>query len=222
MRSWIYSQLANEESAQHKQLLYWGLYAFGLLDEDLISIAVAQKKKELQAKRKQSGGSRCPCCEQYVKEYKRTLSANMCNFLQSLVVKSAMDQANGGDGWVHFKDCAYGSHDYPYVRDWLLAERAPSTSTKKKSSGMYRPTQLGVDFVFGRAQVPKYIYTYNGKRTGEDNTEMISFKSVKIEHFDLEKMLGGIAPQAPEQQTDPLGDQPDKSEQGSLFQQNKP
>ena len=222
LKKWIYEQLANEHSDYHKKLLFWAMYAFDLIDDDLMSIALNKKRMQLVEARKDSG-VRCPCCDQYVKEYKRTLSANMCNFLQSLVVKSAMDQANGGDGWVHFKECAYGSHDYPYVVDWLLAERSPSTSKKKRSSGLYKPTNLGIDFVFGRATVPKYIYTYNGKRTGEDTSEMINFKSVKIEHFDLEKMLAGVVPQSEEkteEKTEDLdlwrGEKPN-IDQGSLF-----
>ena len=99
-----------------------------------------------------------------------------------------MQKARGEDEFVHFKDCDYGSHDYPYVKDFLLAERHDS------KQGYYKPTKLGIDFSFGKISIPKYIYTYNGKRTGEDNSEMIKITDVEFEQFDLSVMLNEVVP----------------------------
>ncbi len=187
---WALCQLGMSITPRKLRLLKKAHSAYSIFPLAMITLGNEITKDRLEVTRKQSGGDRCPCCSQYVKEYRRSLSKNMCRFLQSLVYQSELKKAKSGTGWVKFKDCEYGSHDYPYVADWKLAERHPD------KQGYYRPTTLGIQFAFGRASVPKYIYTYNGKVTGEDGTKMIKIIDVKFERFDLDTMLQGEIPQA--------------------------
>ena len=187
---WALDQLGMSITPHKLRLLKKAHMAYSIFPLAMITLGNEITKDRLEVTRKRSGGDRCPCCSQYVKEYRRSLSKNMCRFLQSLVYQSELKKAKSGTGWVKFKDCEYGSHDYPYVADWKLAERHP------EKQGYYRPTTLGIQFAFGRSSVPKYIYTYNGKVTGEDSTTMIKISDVKFERFDLDTMLQGEIPKA--------------------------
>lgn len=199
LTSWAMTQLHCQPTAKQLAILVKAHDLFNIFPTALVTLGNEITKGRLEVTRKQSGGDRCPCCSQYVKEYRRALSKNMCRFLQSLVYQSELKKAETGSGWVKFKDCEYGSHDYPYVADWKLAERHP------EKQGYYRPTTLGIQFAFGRASVPKYIYTYNGKVTGEDGTITIKISDVKFERFDLDTMLQGEIPQADTTPVDPNG-----------------
>tara|TARA_B100000282_G_scaffold74423_1_gene50981 strand:- start:14345 stop:15010 length:666 start_codon:yes stop_codon:yes gene_type:complete len=190
LRTWVFQQLNITILGGFKRYLLKKVCTIypQVIPAVLHEVVIGIQSKQLEIQRKEAGGTRCSCCNQYVKEYKRALSKNMCRFLQSLVYKSAMDKSRGGDGFVHFKECDYGSHDYPYVKEWGLAERSET------EQGYYRPTELGIKFAFGKVSIPKHIYTYNGKRTGETSNETIKITDVKFERFDLESMLNGIVP----------------------------
>jgi len=190
LTTWAMTQLMKPLTPSKFATLKKAHQLYGIFPTSMIALSNDITKDQLEITRKRSGGDRCPCCVQYVKEYRRSLSKNMCRFLQSLVYQSELKKAETGSGWVKFKDCEYGSHDYPYVADWKLAERHPD------KQGYYRPTTLGIQFAFGKASVPKYIYTYNGAVTGEDGTTMIKIGDVKFERFDLDTMLQGEIPQA--------------------------
>ena len=200
--TWAMQQLVQPITGRKLQLLKKAHDAYRIFPLAMVTLCNEITKDELAIQRKQSGGTRCPCCTQYVKEYKRKLSKNMARFLQSLVFQSELAKGKSptGSGWVHFKKCEYGSHDYPYVSDFGLAERHPD------KQGYYRPTQLGIMFAFGKADIPAHIYTYNGKVTGEDNAR-IKISDVKFERFDLESMLQGEIPQADTQPVEPTEDQ---------------
>lgn len=190
LRDWVFKQLEQPLLGGHKRYLLKKVCRIypHIIPQVLHEVVIGIQSKQLEIQRKEKGGTRCSCCNQYVKEYKRTLSKNMCRFLQSLVYKSAMDKSRGGDGFVHFKECEYGSHDYPYVKEWDLAERSDT------EQGYYRPTELGIKFAFGKVSIPKYIFTYNSKRTGASENETIKITDVKFERFDLAVMLDGIVP----------------------------
>ena len=190
LRAWVFSQFDIPLLGSYRRSLLQKVCVIypHIIPQVLHDISIGIQSKQLEIQRKEAGGTRCSCCNQYVKEYKRTLSKNMCRFLQSLVYKSAMDKSRGGDGFVHFKECEYGSHDYPYVKEWGLAERSET------EQGYYRPTELGIKFAFGKVSIPKHIFTYNSKKTGASDNETIKITDVKFERFNLEAMLNGIVP----------------------------
>lgn len=197
LQDWAMDQLKTNITPYQFDILQKAHTIYSIFPSVMITMANEITKDKLEIQRKESGGTRCPCCVQYVKEYKRALSKNMCRFLQSLVYQSQLKKAESGSSWVHFKDCDYESHDYPYVADWQLAERHPDMQ------GFYRPTQLGISFAFGKVAIPKHIYTYNGKVTGEDMTELIKICDVEFKRFDLDDMLQGEIPQADTTQIQP-------------------
>jgi hypothetical protein len=108
-------------------------------------------------------GISCPCCDQLVKVYRRKLNANMTRFLCSLV---RIYLSRGRGSWISFKDCEFDGRDYPCVAMWGLAETKGSEDSGKKNSGLWRPTQKGIDFVLAGLRVPSHVHVLNNNVIG--------------------------------------------------------
>ena len=101
-------------------------------------------------------GADCPCCGQFVKVYKRKLNSNMVRFLIDLV---RIWQANPEE-WVSYLSCFFRGRDYNYLTHWGLGSiQAPLDD--KRTSGLWKPTPLGIQFARGKAAVPSHLYVYN-------------------------------------------------------------
>lgn len=106
-------------------------------------------------------GATCPCCGQMVKIYRRTINKGMAIALLSLYKAPKTPE-----GWVDIKALDVRGGDYAKLRYWALVEQRRNTDAKKKWSGMWRLTQLGMKFTMDRARVPKYARVYNQKFLG--------------------------------------------------------
>lgn len=121
---------------------------------------VVRKLRELQASC--PGGIDCLACDQHVEPRRRPLSARM---LQGLVRIYAYFESRDADPWVHvmnhlkkWQDETSINGDMVLMRYWgLLEARKP----KNPSDGHYRITDLGKDFVMGKAMVPAWKVFYN-------------------------------------------------------------
>jgi len=107
-------------------------------------------------------GTLCPCCGQRVQVYPRKFNANMATFLVSLVMRS---KERGWD-WVHYSDCQFTGRDYPYVKVWGLAVTASSDDARKRTSGLWKPTDRGVRFVNGDLRLHEYAMIYDNALCG--------------------------------------------------------
>ena len=147
---------------------------------------VVNLRKELASIRSKGESTRCKVCDQHVKEYRKSLSSNSARFLFSLVSVSKTKK----DGWVHHTDCIYQSRNYPEVAYWGLAYTKKDASKDKKTSGFWRPTQLGVDFIKNKIKIPKYVHVYNAKVVRIDDSEKVSIidsLGSKFNYSDLMK-----------------------------------
>lgn len=128
-------------------------------------------------------GARCPCCDQHAQRYRWSLYATAARLLHRL-------HAEGGtERYVETKrHKGYGQGDASRLRFWGLAEEEPDRRPDGGKSGWWRVTQLGEDFLAGRATIPKYVYVYNGtvlpphpdRPPGQQRT----IRDVLGEHFD--------------------------------------
>jgi hypothetical protein len=108
-------------------------------------------------------GTACPCCDQFVKLYKRKLNSSMAHGLLHVYRYFKMTKSE----WLHFpkfftekKICS--SNDGGLLRHWGLV--TPMIKDRKDGSwrnGYYKLTQLGTEFVQSKVSVPKYVYLYN-------------------------------------------------------------
>lgn len=102
-------------------------------------------------------GGRCECCGQTIKVYRRSIYRHMARCLIWLVTRYAQD----GE-WVNLKEGpVFRGGDNTKLTYWGLMTPHPTIE-----ENLYKPTQLGVDFVVNKATVPRYAYVYNGEVLG--------------------------------------------------------
>jgi hypothetical protein len=133
-------------------------------------------------------GTTCPCCERYIKRYRRKLNAGMAIFLVQLYRLSG-DQSP----WVHALDVYRLNNrrlqgDYGKLRFWQLIELHPNNDPNKTSSGMYRLTAKGRDFVEKRCEVPAHAFVLNNE-CEKFSDQMISIEGALGTKFDLLDLL---------------------------------
>lgn len=104
----------------------------------------------------------CPCCDQIVKVYKRLINKGMIADLARLAKLSDPNQ------YIHINDftTAHSNREIGNCKWWGLVERMHNDDPKKKTSGMYRITQKGRDFIEGKVMVRKYALVYNSECLG--------------------------------------------------------
>ena len=115
-------------------------------------------------------GGYCPCCDRWGKIYKRPLNAAMARALMWLT--QAPDR---GDGWTHVPSTAptwmLRSPQLTTLHLWGLMVGFDS-ETKLTSSGLWKPTPLGIAFAENRARVQRYVYVYNNEVRGFEGDEI--------------------------------------------------
>lgn len=105
-------------------------------------------------------GVDCPCCKQFVKLYPTTFSSNMAIFLISLVRLYEKNKRP-----IHYKECKFGSRNYPHLAKWNLMV-TDKCETDKKTSGFWTPTEHGIAFANNKCSVKSKAYLYNNTMFG--------------------------------------------------------
>lgn len=129
-----------------------------------IEKAVTVMKGNMFTKDVMTKGCKCPVCNQNVKLQKYTINSEMAKCLIDLY---KLNKNNPNKIWFHvaadIKISIKVSGAFAKLRHWGLIEQLPKDSsiTVKKTSGMWRITDKGLDFVLNRITVPKFIKVYN-------------------------------------------------------------
>lgn len=160
----------------------------GFLPSSNDSLTLGEARKQLLASSEK--GAHCPCCNQHVKIYKRKLNSNMAEFLCSLVRNyKAKELLGDADGmWVHFKECKLTGLDYSYLAVWGLTVTKTNLDSTKKGSGLWKPTQKGIDFAGGRVSVPSHAFIYNNEVLEWSDT-LVYLRDVFDRHFDYAELM---------------------------------
>lgn len=114
-------------------------------------------------------GCECPTCGQIVRLYKRKLNSGMAFVLITMYSHSK--------GFFHVKDMLrenglHNGHDWTLLKYWgLIQELDLPPGSTQKSSGKYRVTKAGEEFIFGARKVSKHILIYNKRFQGFSNEE---------------------------------------------------
>lgn len=110
-------------------------------------------------------GVDCPCCNQFAKVYKRRINVVMS---RTLIRLYHLYQQN--PLYHHVKEIVSGisdtgTNDFSKLLYWGLIEEKVKdpTNTKTRTSGYWRISQKGIDFVLNKISVPSYCYVYNGE-----------------------------------------------------------
>lgn len=135
-------------------------------------------------------GTTCPCCDQFAKRYRRPLNSGAARWLISLVLLCE------GHAWAHTSDVIKGltgvlsgTDATTLLPHWDLIEAKPNDDSKKRTSGFWRPTDKGVDFVLGRITVQKTVVRYNNVREGFEGDE-ITIQDALGDKFNYSELMG--------------------------------
>lgn len=128
-------------------------------------------------------GVDCPCCEQFVKVYRRSLASSAGRVLIAMWRKAGAD-------WVHVPGLGEQGGDPLKARFWGLIERDQSSREDGSSrTGWWRLTPSGVAFVQDRHQVPKYAHIYNNIALLLDGPQ-VSIRDVLGKKFRYDELMG--------------------------------
>jgi hypothetical protein len=134
-------------------------------------------------------GVECPCCGQNVKLYRRKLYTTIAR--QLIMLWHARN--NDADGWVHASQLNIvrsGGGDLAKARYWGLVEAADKRTREENSSGLWRITDRGIDFVERRWRARKYVLLYNGRVVGFDG-EKITIVDALGDAFSYQELMRG-------------------------------
>ena len=134
------------------------------MDPGTLDLAVDILRDRLSAQL--DDGARCPCCDKYVRRYRRKFNSSMARSLIWLVREWQSGRHTAG--WIDVPNSAprwlLRTNQLPTVRWWGLIERSSDDPNAAiKHSGYWRPTPMGELFAEHRITVPKTAVTYNGE-----------------------------------------------------------
>lgn len=130
-------------------------------------------------------GAHCPCCGQFAKIYKRALNKTHVEALRLLY------EAGGTEKFVHGTEVLKGSQaatggNIGLLGNFLLVVEEENRDGDRKSSGYWRVTTEGRDFLRGELGIAKYARSYNGEVIGyEGQTVYVTDVDPKFSYSDL-------------------------------------
>jgi hypothetical protein len=144
----------------------------------------------IELKRKEKGGTDCPCCKQHVQEYPRPIHSGMARVLIAIYRADVPD-----GGWLHIS--IIGNHswtgDYAKLRYWGLLESKPNQDPhikEKKDSGLWRITEKGKKFARGEIKVRKTMIIFRAEVL-EEKGELVSIHECLSKKFDYQELMWG-------------------------------
>ena len=114
-------------------------------------------------------GAICPCCDRFAKRYERKLNSGIAKALIQIYKTHGPIAPTAEIPWVNVeKDLIQGNplhfaRDFSIARFWklLVPKITEEDGEKKRTSGIWRLTPLGVKFVEGRVRVKRSAHIYN-------------------------------------------------------------
>lgn len=144
---------------------------------------IAEASSLFRARLAEGAPVKCPCCKRIGRIYRRRLNAGMARVLVRFYQLA--------DGWLHVRDIFGGlgqkHRDWPLLRLWGLVEPRTKHTKDEPSRGFWRLTEKGRAFVEGRASVPKFVFVFDGERTGasEDVTDIGGALGKRFDYAEL-------------------------------------
>ncbi len=133
----------------------------------------------------------CPCCNKYTRRYKRKFNSTMARSLLWLVKTylnnkpyNFIDVPKDGPRWL------VRSNQLATIRWWDLAQRPINEDNPDlKHSGLWKPTEKGINFVFRRIRIPEVAVTYDGNLQ-ELSGNLVSIEDTLGTKFSYAEIMG--------------------------------
>ena len=122
-------------------------------------------------------GTKCPCCGQFVKRYKRKLNSGMARTLIQMF-------KHHPDRYIDVKPFLL-NHGYKNSHDWTLLKHWGILTVRE--DGKYKITQMGRNFLSG-FPTHSHIYMYNNKMMGFAEGQT-TISAALGEPFDLTELM---------------------------------
>jgi hypothetical protein len=134
-------------------------------------------------------GVDCPCCGQLARSYRRKLNSAMARDLIWLVKQSGSQRR-----WVNLHEEApielQQSRELAKLAHWgLIEEKLQASERGARTSGVWRPTDDGIEFAYGRLRLSAYVTLYDNTVQGFSE-EMITVHQALANHFDFDELWG--------------------------------
>ena len=158
-----------------------------------MDVTLAQARKDFMDRLQAGDSGVCPCCSRYGQIYKRKLNSGMARALIKLYLL-----AGKGEEWVSYTKVHDGSvkdspkRDFTILRYWGLIEPQPKDARDlvRKTSGFWRITERGRDFVLERVAVPRHMLVYNDEVL-EPSKENTGIRAALGNHFNYTELMNG-------------------------------
>lgn len=162
---------------------------------------LVEAKKWLRARFGQ--GATCPCCNQFVKLYKRKFNKSMAYVL--LLMESHF-MGDVVEEWLHVpsyiaemvsdnpRRAAAVRGDWAKLKFWGLIEEKPDVRADGSPRvGYWKLTPLGRQFARRHVKVPSHVYIYNGEPLQRTVEEMITIDDALGTEFSYDEIMGNAA-----------------------------
>lgn len=152
-------------------------------------IETLEEAKQYLRERMYGDGAECPCCTQFVKIYKRSITSSMCWALAEFYAGNGQQYEHANEFFKEregIPDSLRG--DFAKFKFWMIV--APHEDKR----GYYRVTDTGRAFLEEGLEVPKFFAIFNDNILKQSD-EMVTIQQASENKFDLEKLLSDSAPQ---------------------------
>lgn len=144
-------------------------------------------------------GAACPCCNQYVKLYKRSLNKSSAYVLLLMECHFRGDPV---EEWLHVpsyiaemaadnpRRAAAVRGDWAKMKFWGLIEEKPEVRADgSPRAGYWKLTPLGRQFCRREVKVPSHIYVYNGEALPRTVDEQITIDDALGTDFSYDEIM---------------------------------
>lgn len=135
-------------------------------------------------------GVNCPCCQQFVKSYRRKITSTMAYGLIMLYEKHGLSEFHLEKSLIESNLIKTVRSDFPKLRYWkLINQLAGKRNDGSSRNGYYQITDHGLQFVKDMIDVEKYIYIYNNTPYKKSSDEFISIKDALGQKFNYDELV---------------------------------
>jgi hypothetical protein len=129
-------------------------------------------------------GVRCPCCNRIVK-----LNPYVIGKGHALVL---IEMYKNWREWINVnKDIKPEGRNFSEAKHWHLIEAMPNDDPTKHTSGIWRLTEEGKQFVRGEITVPAKKYVFNDK-VYRTSTKEINIEQALGKKFNYQELMEGV------------------------------